>query len=350
MDVAGIINTYITNHYVRGAIVFACLAILFRLLLFIARKTFIFLTSKTKTDLDDLFVEKLSGPFSLLSILLALGISVPIFDLGADVTSLLNNVVYSVVIVVFAVVVHHFVNILFFTSLKRVAKKSKTKVDDTLFSIFNSILNVVLIIVSFLYILSLWGVEIGPLLAGLGIAGLAVALALQPILSNIFSGIAVVLDGTVKTGDLVYLEGESIKGKIDRIGLRSTRVLTFDNEYIIVPNNKLSDSAVQNIALPEPKSRVVIPFGVAYGSNIEKVKKLIEKELKKVNHLDKEEPISVKFLEMADSSLNFKAFFYVESYAHRFAATDQANTLIYNALNKAKISIPFPQMDVHVKK
>jgi len=251
-------------------------------------------------------------------------------------------------VILVAVVIHHIVNILIFTGIKKMAEKSKSKIDDTLFSIFNSILNIVLVVLAFLYILNIWGVEIGPLLAGLGIAGIAIALALQPILSNIFSGIAIVLDGTVKTGDLVYLEGESIKGKIDKIGLRSTRIRTFDNEYIIMPNNKLSDTAIQNVGLPEPKSRVVIPFGVAYGSNIAKVKKLIVSELRKVKNLAKKDKVWVRFTEMADSSLNFKAYFYVDTFEKRAGAKDEANTRIYNALMKANIQIPFPQMDVHM--
>ena len=126
--------------------------------------------------------------------------------------------------------------------------------------------------------------------------------------------------------------------------------MTFDNEIIIVPNGKLAESNIHNIAKPEPKSRVVIPFGVAYGSDIEKVRKIVMEEIKKIiGFIDDPEPV-VRFIEMANSSLNFKAYFFVDSFEKRFNAIDEANTKIYNALNKAKISIPFPQVDVHLKK
>ena len=127
------------------------------------------------------------------------------------------------------------------TALKKVTSRTKSEVDDSLISLFHSALRIALVIVAFLYILSLWGVEITPLLAGLGIAGLAVALALQPILSNVFSGAAVVLDHTVKVGDLIYLDAGT-RGKIEKIGLRSTRVRNFDNELLIIPNTKLSEN------------------------------------------------------------------------------------------------------------
>jgi len=113
----------------------------------------------------------------------------------------------------------------------------------------------------------------------------------------------------------------------------------------------LAESIIQNVALPEPKSRVVIRFGVAYGSDIDKVKKIVLKEIRSVANivLDDPEP-KVSFRKMGDSSLDFKALFYVDDYGDRFDAIDEANTKIYNALNKSGIEIPFPQMDVHLKK
>lgn len=157
------------------------------------------------------------------------------------------------------------------------------------------------------------------------------------------------MDKSIRVGDVVFLDAET-KGKIEKIGLRSTKMRTFDNELIIIPNSVLADSNIQNIALPEPKSRVVVPFGVAYGSDVDKVKKIIIKEIKSIKNISKDENINIRFLEMADSSLNFKAYFYVDSYEDRIDALDEANTKIYKALNKNKIEIPFPQMDVHLKK
>ena len=168
-------------------------------------------------------------------------------------------------------------------------------------------------------------------------------------LSNIFGGVSIILDKSVNVGDLVNLD-DGTSGKISKIGIRATKVQTFDNEMIIVPNSKLANSNIKNIAQPEPKSRVVIPFGVAYGTDIEKVRKVVMKEIKTVTGFAKEPEPSVRFVEMGDSSLNFKAYFFVESFEQRFNAIDEANTKIYNALSKNKIEIPFPQMDIHVKK
>jgi MscS family membrane protein len=350
MEIVEMMDAYIINDYIRAVVIFMSLAVLFRILLFIGRNVIFFFTKKTKTDLDDILIDRLSFPLTVLAILFALAISVNVLVLEKMTAFIIHGLIYSVAILVVARIAYLVVNLLVISGLKRVAKKSKIKMDDTLFHMFNSLLNAVLIVFSVLYIMNIWGIEIGPLLAGLGIAGLAVALALQPILSNIFSGAAIIMDGSVKVGDLVYLEGESIKGRIEKIGLRSTRMRSFDNEYFIIPNNKLSDSAIQNVALPNPKVRVVVPFGVAYGSDVKKVKDIVRAEIKKVKDIAKDEEIIIRFLEMADSSLNFKVFFYVNSFENRASAVDQTNTRIYNVLNKAGIEIPFPQMDVNLKR
>ena len=132
--------------------------------------------------------------------------------------------------------------------------------------------------------------------------------------------------------------------------MRSTKILTFDNELMIIPNSTIATSNIHNIGEPEPKTRVVVQFSVAYGSDIAKVKKVVMAEIKKVEHFINDPEPKVRFLEMADSSLNFKAYFYVDSFEYKWSSIDEINTYIYNALNKNKIEIPFPQRDVHLKK
>lgn len=340
----------ISNDYIRSFVILVVLLFLIRLGLFIVERVVLKFTSKTKTDLDDILVKRLSKPLTYWAFFVSLRISVEELRIvDPAVESVVLNSIHSLIIFVIAYIIYIIIDVLIVRAVRRVASKTKSAVDDNLISLFHSITRVALIVVSLLYALSIWGVQITPLLAGLGIAGLAVALALQPLLSNIFSGAAMVMDHSIRVNDLVYLDANT-KGRVEKVGLRATRIRTFDNELLIIPNNKLAESTIQNVALPEPKVRVVVPFSVAYGSNIDKVKKLILSEINKVSHLEKEPEPMVRFLEMANSSLNFKAYFYVDSFENRFLAIDEANTKIYNALNKAGISIPFPQIDVHLKK
>ena len=344
-------GTYIgiENEYLRAFVVFVVSLVVLRLVLGFLTYVFTRLTAKTKTDLDDMIIGKSSFPLLVLSFGIAFMIMLPELAVGEGLAFILNNLGYTVVAVSVGMLIYFIVDLALFRALKKFSARTKSEMDDNIVSLIHGAIKIALFVLAFIYVLDIWGVEIGPFLAGLGIAGLALALALQPILSNIFSGISVILDKSVRVNDLIYL-GTDAKGKILKVGLRSTKIRTFDNELIIVPNNTLASSMIQNVALPDPKTRATIAFGVAYGSSVEKVKKVVLKELKTLTHLDDSEDVVVRFLEMADSALNFKAYFYVDSFDNKATSIDEANTKVYNALNKSGIDIPFPQMDVHLKK
>ena len=343
----------ISNQYLAVFVFFFIIFLVFRIAFFVLEKILLKLTLKTKTDLDDVILKKSSLPANLLIFFLALRITLGnvSLEISDGVMNSLNNIILSLIVIVIGYLVYTIADLIIGSAFKRFASKTKSKLDDSLFALVHSVLKIAIIIIIALYVLSVWGVEILPLLGALGVAGLAVALALQPVLANIFSGASMILDKSIGKGDLVYIDSQT-KGKILKVGMRSTRILTFDNELIIVPNTVLAENVIQNVALPEPMSRVVVPFGVAYGSNIDKVKKIVLKEINTVENIfvDDDHQPNVRFLEMGNSSLNFKAYFYVKSYEDRFGSIDEINTKIYNALNKAGIEIPFPQMDVHLKK
>jgi len=344
-----VLTQYLPNEYLRAVVVFVVLLIVLRFVLAIGQRTVLRLTSRTKTDIDDILVKRSSRPLTVIAFMFAVRIALAEFSFGEALVMNISNAVYSVVVVAVAYFIYAIIDTLIIRGWKKFASKTNMKTDDTLTTLIHGVLKFTLIVLAVLYVLDLWGVEIFPLLGALGVAGIAVALAIQPVLSNIFSGVAMILDKSIGVGDWVVLE-DGTWGVIEKIGIRSTRIKSFDNEMIIMPNTKLAESKIQNVSQPEPMARVVVPFGVAYGSDIEKVKKLIMSELKKIENVMKDPGPVVRFLEMGDSSLNFKAYFYVKSFDVRMGATDEANTRIYNALNKAKISIPFPQMDVWLKK
>ncbi|RMD46134.1 mechanosensitive ion channel family protein [Candidatus Pacearchaeota archaeon] len=338
---------YLHNQYLRALIVFILVFVVVRVVLYIIGRVLPKLTAKTKTNLDDIIIKKTSTPLTWMAILAGVRFAIGELRIDETLSQTINEVILTVLIIVASVLIYHVVNAVITVGLSEFNKKKKA-VNESIIQFFHSIVKIVIFIGAFLVILASWGIEIGPLLAGVGVAGIAIAFALQSTLSNVFGGISVILDKSINVGDVIKLS-DGTSGKIVNINLRSTKIVTFDNELIIVPNSKLSEGKIQNIALPEPKARVVVPFGVAYGADVDKVKKIVLSEIRKVKHFVPEPEPSVKFLEMADSSLNFKAFFYVDSYTNRYNALDEANTRIYNALNKNKIEIPFPQMDVHLK-
>jgi len=343
------LEEYFANTYLRAGVVFLAVFLIIRILMFILSSIIPIFTKKTKTTLDDEILKKSSMPLTLLALLAGIRFGIGEINIKESLTETIEGIILSLMIVFGSILVYYIIDALVTIGYKDFGKKVRGKVNESLLQFFHSMLKILIIFAMFLVILSSWGIEIGPLLAGLGVAGIAIAFALQSTLSNVFGGISMLLDRSISVGDLIDLE-DGTRGHILKINLRSTKIKTLNNKLIIVPNGKLSESNIKNVALPEPATRVVVPFGVAYGSDIKKVKKLILGELKKVKGIIKDKKPIVRFTEMADSSLNFKAYFHIESFDNVPSAVDDANTRIYNALNKAGLEIPFPQMDVNLKK
>jgi MscS family membrane protein len=342
-------ENYITNPYLRAIIIVLLVFIILRIIVYLIEKVIFKLAKKTKSDRDDIFIKRSSKAVSFLVLLFGFLIAIRELPIGFEAIGIAEKLIFSVMVISVAYIIYVFLDVILLYYLGKVLKGEHSNVIESIMSLAHGVINIILVSLAFLYILNIWGIEIGPFLAGLGIAGIAIAFAMQSTLSNVFSGASIILDKSVQVGDLIYLDNET-KGKVVKVGLRSTQILSFDNEMLIVPNSKIADSKIQNVAKPDPKARVIIPFSVAYGTDVEKVKKVVLKEIKKIKHfVDNPEPM-VRFLEMADSGLIFKAYFHVESFMNRFAAIDEANTRIYNALNSSGINIPFPQMDVHLKK
>jgi MscS family membrane protein len=344
-----VIKEFIQNEYVRALIIFIFVFFISRLFLFVFGRVALRIAKRTPTNLDEELIHRSSFPLTILAFLFSLRITLEEVTLEPYIEEMFVSLIYTFIVFCFAYLIYVVVNTIVIHGIKKVTRKTRSNIDDSIVPLINGVLNISIIVLAILYVASIWGIQIAPLLAGLGIAGIAVALALQPILSNIFSGVAMILDQSVRVNDLVYLD-EKTKGRIMKIGIRTTKIKTFDNELVIVPNNKLAESIIQNVALPEPKSRAVVPFSVAYGSDIAKVKKIVLKELNAMKIVEKTPEPMVRFIEMADSGLNFKAYYYVSSFENRFESIDEANTRIYNALNKSGIEIPFPQMDVYLRK
>jgi small-conductance mechanosensitive channel len=195
--------------------------------------------------------------------------------------------------------------------------------------------------------LSIWNINITPLLASAGIAGIALALAAKETLSNFFGGINVYLDQPYRTGDYIVLDSGE-RGEVVEIGLRSTRIMTRDDVQISIPNAIIANTKIINESAPEPRFRVRIKLGVAYGTDVDKLEALLL-DLARNNPLVTPEPAArVRFRAFGDSSLDFELLCWANRPHDKGLLTHELNRSIYKALNEAGITIPFPQRDVHV--
>ncbi len=337
------------NVYIQSLIILIGFFAISKSVVYLFEMILLKLALKTKTRLDDMIVKETGRPVSLLLLFIGVRLALMPLPLREHVALVINDIVSSLIIIFIGYLVIRVIDIIINEWGKVLASKTKSTLDDSILSLLHKTSKIILGIVTFLFVLQVWGIEVGPLLASLGIAGLAVAFALQPTLSNIFGGVSLVLDKSVKKGDIIKLDADTM-GTVYDIGIRSTKIKTWDNEIIAIPNGKLVDSKIQNFSLPDPSARINIEFGVAYGSKINVVKKLAVDTALACKHTMRDPEPKVLFLNMGDSALQFKLMFWVADMSVKWDAHQEVISNLYDNLNKKKISIPFPQMDVHLKR
>lgn len=212
------------------------------------------------------------------------------------------------------------------------------------------IIRVVIWTLGLLMILATLEINITPLLAGAGIAGIAVALAAQDILSNIFGGLVLYADAPFRVGDWVKVDKQI--GEVLQIGPRSTRIKTLDSELMTIPNAKISGDSVINFSAPQEYMLIRLKIGVAYGSDVDLVKKTmqeaVENVLVKTPYLSRDEPIETNFMSFGDSSLNFELVICAAKPLYYYAARDAVNCEVNRLFAKNAISVPFPQREVRI--
>lgn len=207
------------------------------------------------------------------------------------------------------------------------------------------LIHYVLIVIGMLTAINLVGIQMTSLAVIFGLLGVGIAFGLQNITSNFVSGIILLFERPVGVGD--YIEVGDAMGRVQAINMRSTTVITRDNITLIVPNSGFIESTVTNWSVGDPKVRVNVPVGVAYGSDTDLVRRLLLEAADKHPDVLKEPKSDVLFREFADSSLNFDLRIWMLNPMGRFKIISDLNYAIDAAFRENNITIPFPQRDVH---
>ncbi len=197
-------------------------------------------------------------------------------------------------------------------------------------------------------IMLVWDIDVTAWLASAGILGIAVGFAAKDTLANLFAGIFILTDAPYKLGDYIVLaSGE--RGVVTDIGIRSTRLLTRDDIEITVPNSVMANSKIVNESSgPGVKRRLRVDIGIAYGSDLAEAREVMTKAAASCELLAKEPAPSVRMRSFGDSALMLQVRGFIDQPVLHGKAVDQVCTRLYDALNEAKIEIPFPQRVVHM--
>jgi small-conductance mechanosensitive channel len=302
---------------------------------------------KTETRVDDIVIKSLRTPSVYWILALGLYAGLSISDLPEKYVFYLSKTIHVIIILSITLAVANLSGKIF----RNYIQKSDLPIPTT--GLAYGILKGVIISIGFLIILSVLGISIAPLLTALGVGGLAVALALQDTLANLFAGIHILMEKSIRVGDFVRLETGQ-EGYVEDITWRTTRVRMLPNNIVVIPNSKLSQSVVTNYHLPEKRMSLLIPVGVSYSSDPEKVEQILVEEAKKAvgdvpGLLGEPEPF-VRFIPgYGDSSLDFTLICQVGEFVDQYLAQHELRKRIFKRFKKDGIEIPFPHRTVYLR-
>jgi len=225
----------------------------------------------------------------------------------------------------------------------KVLKKSFD--DDALTSFLSSVVGMILKVCVVLAAASTMGVEVASFAVILGSAGLAVGMALSGTLQNFAGGVMILIFKPFKVGDVIDAQGYT--GAVKEIQIFQTLLTTPDNKLIIIPNGPLSNGALTNFSAME-KRRVDHVFGIGYDDNIDQAREVISKLIDADSRVLQEDGVTIVVGELADSSVNFTVRYWVKS-ADYWGSYFEMVENVKKTFDAEKISIPYPQMDVHQK-
>jgi MscS family membrane protein len=302
------------------------------------------LTGLTKTTLDDAILDAIAPPLYWLAVIYAFQLALDRLTFVFEELVVDAGQIYFVLylLVGFALAWRLTVNIAIWYEREGVSGDNAA-LSQQLMPFLRRVALIILSVIFIIILLDFFNVEVSGFVATLGIGSLAIALAAQAALSDTISGFVIMIDRPYRIGDRIEIQDINTWGDVEDIGLRSTRIRTRDNRMVIVPNSVISKSLVVNHSYPDTQYRIETHVGVAYGTDIEQARGVIVDAVKTVPGVLVTRPVEALFVEFGDSSLVFRVRWWLESYVDTRRMFDRVHTAIYNALNEARIEIPFPQ-------
>jgi MscS family membrane protein len=307
-------------------------------------------TRITKNTLDDAIMDAIAPPLYFLALVFAFRFALERLSQDFEILDFEIEGVYFVLFILIGLAtVWRLVTHIAEWYQKQLALTGEIELSEQLLPFFRRVILILITVIAAIMLLDYFNVDISGMVATLGIGSLAIALAAQAALSDTISGFIIMVDRPYRIGDRIEIQDLDTWGDVVDIGLRSTKIRTRDNRMVIVPNSVIAKSLVVNYSYPDTKYRNQIHIGVAYGSDIEQVRRILVDTVSQVEGVLPDKPVEALFLEFGDSALIFRVRWWLDSYVDTRRMFDRVNTSMYNALNEAGIDIPFPQQVVHLK-
>jgi len=310
---------------------------------------------KTQTVADDILISVVEKPLIFAIFIAGFYYSTSYLNFGVSGKEIIGNITEVLIVLNIIWAITKFSDSLIEHYLLPLVKKSESQIDDQLMPFARKFVKVLIVIMGLIFLISSLGYDVTSLVAGLGIGGLAFALAAQPLLTNLFGGLSIIADKPFHLGDRIRVDQQH-EGVVCEIGMRSTVIETANNTKLTIPNSVIAASVIENLSkYNDHATRVTFNIGLTYDTPNAKIRRaidIINKILDSNKYVVKKEDLAPKivFNEMKDSSLNiYVAYSFIAKLPHTNNLRTEINLSIKEEFEKEGIDFAFPTQTVHVK-
>jgi len=306
------------------------------------------ISKKTTNKLDDTFVHAMEGPARFLPIVLGFFIASYYMSFGEDARAVVDTINRTLITILIFWLIHQIVEPISYI----LSGLDKMLTRELIGWIIKS-LKILIFILGLAAVLELWGIKIGPIIAGLGLFGVAVALGAQDLFKNLISGILVLVEKRFKIGDWILVEG-IIEGIVEKIGFRSTVLRKFDKSLAIIPNFQFAENAVINIS-ETTNWRIDWAITLQYDTTVDQLKKIrneIEDHIKKSDDFDKAVGVAVRVEKFSDSSIDMRVrcFTTSNSFSKWLEVKEKLAIEIKQIVEANSAAFAFPSQSIYIEK
>jgi MscS family membrane protein len=345
------LQAFLDRPFVEPSLIVVCSVILAYLVEALIRRTLVVLASRTSTNLDDHIIEALRRPVFLSTIFVGLGFAATSFGLEDPGRFVVMAGLETIAVFVWTVALMQVGSLLITTVGGK--RRGTSVLQPRTIPVFDMLMKIMVLGASIYFVFLAWHVDLTAWLASAGILGIALGFAAKDTLGNLFSGLSILADGSYKLGDWIVVQGTArgeLRGMVTHIGIRSTRIVTRDDVEVTLPNAMVANAQLINeMGGPSVKQRVGIAVDVAYGSDVELVRRVLQ-ECAAAEPLAEKDPAPVvQFRRFGGSGLAFELLVWLEEASARDKLIDGLNEAVYNAFAAAKIEIPYNKQDVYIK-
>lgn len=336
------------ENYLIALVVFLVAFVVLKTFKFIIINRLKHLSKRTETDLDDIIIKSIDRIGWSFYIAVSLYVALQ-FLAVPDILGILLFYIIVIAGTYYAVLIVQSL-IEFGTNeiVRRQQKEDKTT-DTSIIELLGQIVKYSMWIVAVLLILSNLGYDISPMIAGLGVGGIAIAFALQNVLTDVFASFSIYFDKPFKKGDFIIIGSDM--GTVEKIGIKSTRIRSLKGQELVVSNKELTETRVHNYKKMK-KRRIAFSFGVTYETPSKKLKKIPGITKSAIDGIELAEFNRTHFKDFGDSSLNYEVVYYVLTgdYRNYMDIQQQINLSIVEKFEKEKIEMAYPTRTLYLHK